>query len=278
MGTEGAGSQDSWVLSPALGGGWGLVARAGWGAGSQDSWVLSRLRLSPGRWGKRAAHARAQVLYYAAENLELRREEVASRLGALTGAPPEEAQREVELALDRLFHWAALCDKSGGAVQETPLHGTTLQLRQPLGVVGVACPDERPLLSFLSLLAPAVARGNAVVMVPSPRYPLPALDLCQIFDTSDVPGGVVNIVTGNRDHLSRTLAQHQDVQAMWYFGSAEGSQFVEWVSAGNLKRTWVSHGVPRQWEDPAQGAGEEFLYQATQCKNIWIPMGEIFAN
>ncbi|XP_044844837.1 aldehyde dehydrogenase family 16 member A1 [Mauremys mutica] len=234
-------------------------------------------KAAPG-WGKRAAHARAQVLYYVAENLELRREEVASRLGALTGAPPEEAQREVDLGLERLFHWAALCDKSGGAVQETPLHGTTLQLRQPLGVVGVTCPDERPLLSFLSLLAPAVARGNAVVMVPSPRYPLPALDLCQIFDTSDVPGGVVNIVTGNRDHLSRTLAQHQDVQAMWYFGSLEGSQFVEWASAGNLKRTWVSHGVPRRWEDPAQGAGEEFLYQATQCKTVWIPMGEIFAN
>ncbi|XP_034647673.1 aldehyde dehydrogenase family 16 member A1 [Trachemys scripta elegans] len=234
-------------------------------------------KAAPG-WGKRAAHARAQVLYYVAENLELRREEVASRLGALTGAPPKEAQREVDLALERLFHWAAFCDKSGGAVQETPLHGTTLQLRQPLGVVGVACPDERPLLSFLSLLAPAVARGNAVVMVPSSHYPLPALDLCQIFDTSDVPGGVVNIVTGNRDHLSRTLAQHQDVHAMWYFGSPQGSQFVEWASAGNLKRTWVSHGAPRRWEDPAQGAGEEFLYQATQCKNIWIPMGEIFAN
>ncbi|XP_048688417.1 aldehyde dehydrogenase family 16 member A1 isoform X2 [Caretta caretta] len=234
-------------------------------------------KAAPG-WGKRAAHTRAQVLYYVAENLELRREEVASRLGALTGAPPEEARREVDLGLERLFHWAACCDKSGGVMQETPLHGTTLRLCQPLGVVGVACPDEHPLLSFLSLLAPAVARGNAVVVVPSPRYPLPALDLCQIFDTSDVPGGVVNIVTGNRDHLSRTLVQHQDVQAMWYFGSPQGSQFVEWASAGNLKRTWVSHGAPRRWEDPAQGAGEEFLYQATQCKNIWIPMGEIFAN
>ncbi|XP_075773623.1 aldehyde dehydrogenase family 16 member A1 isoform X2 [Pelodiscus sinensis] len=234
-------------------------------------------KAAPG-WAKRTGHARAQVLYYVAENLELRREEVAARLGALTGATPEEARQEVDLGLERLFHWAAYCDKSGGTVQETPLHGTTLQLRQPLGVVGVTCPDERPLLSFLSLLAPAVARGNAVVVVPSPRYPLPALDLCQIFDTSDVPGGVVNVVTGNRDHLSRTLAQHQDVQAMWYFGTTQGSQFVEWASAGNLKRTWVSHGTPRQWEDPAQGAGEEFLCQATQCKNIWIPMGEIFAN
>ncbi|XP_067408233.1 aldehyde dehydrogenase family 16 member A1 [Emydura macquarii macquarii] len=234
-------------------------------------------KAAPG-WGSRAAHARAQVLYYVAENLELRREEVASRLGALTGVPPKEARREVDLGLERLFHWAAYCDKAGGAVQETPLHGTTLHLRQPLGVVGIACPDECPLLSFLSLLAPAVARGNAVVMIPSPRYPLPALDLCQIFNTSDVPGGVVNVVTGNRDHLSRTLAQHQDVQAMWYFGSSQGSQFVEWASAENLKRTWVSHGAPRQWETPAQGAGEEFLHQATQCKNVWIPMGEIFAN
>ncbi|KAL8176822.1 UNVERIFIED_CONTAM: hypothetical protein K2H54_039076 [Gekko kuhli] len=101
----------------------------------------------------------------------------------------------------------------------------------------------------------------------------------QVLDTSDVPGGVVNIISGNRDHLSRGLAEHQDVQAMWYFGSKEGSAAVEWASSGNLKRTWVNYGAERRcWSDLQEGAGEEFLYQATQCKSVWMPMGDIFAN
>nr|XP_056720002.1 aldehyde dehydrogenase family 16 member A1 [Euleptes europaea] len=230
-------------------------------------------------WAKQTAHTRAQILYYLAENLELRRAEVASQLEALTGVGKEEALREVDLSIQRLFHWAAYSDKYGGAVQETVLYGASLLFREPLGVVGIACPDEQPLLSFISLLAPAIIRGNCVVMVPSERYPLPALDFYQVLDTSDVPGGVVNIISGNRDHLSRGLAEHQDVQAMWYFGSKEGSALVEWASSWNLKRTWVNYGVEQRcWSNLQEGAGEEFLYQATQCKSIWMPMGDIFAN
>ena len=104
------------------------------------------------------------------------------------------------------------------------------------------------------------------------------LALLQVFDTSDLPGGVVNIITGDRDHLSKYLTEHQDVQAMWYFGSAAGSQYVEHASADNVKRTWVNYGQTRDWLNPEQGQGEEFLYHATQSKNIWIPMGDIYAN
>lgn len=100
----------------------------------------------------------------------------------------------------------------------------------------------------------------------------------QIFDTSDLPGGVVNILSGNSDHLTRCIAEHQDVQAMWYFGSREGSKFVEYASADSLKRTWVNHGRFRYFGDPAQGQGEEWLFHCTQPKTIWTPMGEIFAN
>uniref|UniRef100_A0A4W3IE37 Aldehyde dehydrogenase domain-containing protein n=1 Tax=Callorhinchus milii TaxID=7868 RepID=A0A4W3IE37_CALMI len=229
-------------------------------------------------WSSRTAHARAQVVYYVAENLEQRREELAQRLSDLTGGSLEQARQEVDLCVERLFHWGAFCDKYGGTVQETPLYGSTVMVRRPVGVVGIACPDEQPLLSFVSLFAPAIVRGNAVIIIPSEKFPLPALDLYQVFETSDLPGGVVNILTGSRDHLSKFLAEHQDVQAMWYFGSEQGSKFVEWTSAENMKRTWVSYGFQRDWSDPQQGAGEEFLYHATQCKNVWIPMGEIFAN
>ncbi|XP_069462460.1 aldehyde dehydrogenase family 16 member A1 isoform X2 [Ambystoma mexicanum] len=234
-------------------------------------------KAAPG-WGKRAAHNRAQIVYYMAENLELRRLEVAARLSTLTGITEQAALKEVDLSIQRLFYWGAYCDKYGGSVQETLLYGATVQIREPMGVIGIACPDESPLLSFVSLFAPAIVRGNAVVVIPSEQFPLPALDFYQVFDTSDLPGGVVNILTGGRDHLTKFLVEHQDVQAMWYFGSDQGSKFVEWSSAENVKRTWVNYGVQRSWEDPEQGAGEEFLYHATQCKNIWIPMGEIFAN
>ncbi|ELT96808.1 hypothetical protein CAPTEDRAFT_177352 [Capitella teleta] len=234
-------------------------------------------KAAPG-WGKRAAHNRAQIVFYMAENLELRREEFALRISQLTGQTLDEGRHEVDLAVERLFYWGSYADKYGGEVQETTLYGATVKIHEPVGVIGIACPDKNPLLGFVSLFAPAVIRGNAIVIIPSERSPLLALDLYQVFDTSDLPGGVVNILTGNRDHLTKYLAEHQDVQSMWYFGTAEGSKFVEYVSAENVKRTWVSYGKDRDWADKLQGQGEEFLYQSIQAKNIWIPMGDIFAN
>lgn len=234
-------------------------------------------KAAPG-WGKRAAHNRAQIVYYIAENLELRRSEVATRIGAMTGREAGSCEEEVDLAIQRLFYWGAYADKYGGTVQETTLYGCTVRVNEPVGVVGVACPDAYPLLAFVSLFAPAVVRGNTLIIIPSQKYPLSATDLYQVFDTSDLPGGVVNIVTGSRDHLSKYLTEHQDVDAMWYFGSAEGSKFVEEGSVNNVKRTWVNYGFDRDWTSSQQGQGEEFLYHATEVKNIWMPMGEIFAN
>merc|ERR1712037_394757 len=135
-----------------------------------------------------------------------------------------------------------------------------------------------PLLAFVSLVGAAIARSNSVVVVPSEKFPLLALDLYQVLETSDLPGGVVNIITGSCDHLTKYLAKHQAVDAMWYWGSEEGSAFVEHTSAVNVKRTWVNYGTRRDWADAAQGQGEEFLYHATQVKNIWLTMGDIFAN
>ncbi|XP_058036114.1 aldehyde dehydrogenase family 16 member A1 isoform X2 [Ahaetulla prasina] len=235
-------------------------------------------KAAPG-WAKKTTHARAQILYYLAENLELRRAEIASQLESLMGIEKEKALMEVDISVQRLFYWAAYSDKYGGVVQETTLYGACIHFREPLGVMGIACPDEHPLLSFVSLFAPAITRGNCVVIIPSERYPLPALDFIQVLETSDVPAGVVNIISGSRDYLTRSLAEHHDIQAMWYFGSKEGSGLVEWASAGNLKRTWVNYGADiRSWSDPQDGSGEEFLYQATQSKSVWMPMGDIFPN
>ena len=155
-----------------------------------------------------------------------------------------------------------------------PLRGAVLALPEAIGVIGIACPDEYPLLGFISLVAPALAMGNAVIVIPSQQAPLSATDLYQVFETSDVPAGVVNIVTGERDVLSKVLAEHDDVEAMWYFGPREGGKMVELASAGNMKRTWTSYSHPRNWLLREQGEGQEFLRAATQVKNIWIPYGE----
>ncbi len=225
------------------------------------------------RWAKQTAHNRAQVLFYVAENLAARGEEFARRLAQIHGDEAA-AAREVDASIRRLYTWAAWADKYDGLVHQTPFRNVTLAMNEPLGVLGIACPDEAPLLGFVSLVAPAMAVGNTVVAVPSERFPLAATDFYQVLDTSDVPGGVVNIVTGQREELTETLAAHDDVDGVWYFGTAEGSTAVERLSAGNMKRTWVDYGRGRDWFDAEQGEGREFLRQATQVKNIWVPYGE----
>jgi aldehyde dehydrogenase (NAD+) len=230
-------------------------------------------KASPG-WAAATAHNRAQILYYIAENLAVRTEEFAARIVAMTGCTQEEAEREVEASIERLFSYGAWADKYDGAIHRTPLPGMTLADNEPIGVMALVCPDERPLLGFISLVAPAVAMGNVVIAIPSERHPLSATDFYSVLETSDVPAGVVNIVTGPCDTLAKVLAQHDDVDAIWCFGSAEGARAVEEASAGNMKRTWVSYGHSRDWLDATQGEGREFLRESTQVKNIWIPSGE----
>jgi len=248
----------------------GLIGEVGEGNRKDIRNAVEAARAASG-WAGTTAYNKAQVLYYLAENLAARAGEFAARLQVQTGLPGGE---EVEAAIRRLFSYAAWADKYDGRVHQTPHRNLTLAIHEPIGALGIVCPDQAPLLAFVSLMAPAVAMGNTVVMVPSERHPLAATDLCQVLDTSDLPGGVVNIVTGARDVLAKTLAEHDDVDAVWYFGSREGSAQVELASAGNLKRTWVSLGRGRDWFDPVQGEGEDFLRQAVQVKNIWIPYGE----
>ena len=180
----------------------------------------------------------------------------------------------MDAAISRLFTYAAWADKYDGATHTTPMRGIAMSVHEAHGVMGIVCPDEAPLLGFISLVAPAVAMGNRVVVVPSESHPLSALDLYQVFDTSDLPAGVINIVCGARDELAAVLADHYNVDALWYQGSAEGSEQVERGSAANLKSTWVNYGKRCDWLDKAQAEGEDYLRQATVLKTIWAPYGE----
>jgi aldehyde dehydrogenase (NAD+) len=229
---------------------------------------------SASSWSKTATHSRAQVMYYIAENLEARRDEFVARLQQQTGDSKRLAGREVDCAISRLFTYAAWADKYDGATHTTPMRGIAMSVHEPHGVMGIVCPQEAPLLGFISLVAPAIAMGNRVVVVTSERHPLSALDLYQVFDTSDLPGGVVNIVCGARDELALVLADHYNVDALWYQGSAAGSEQVERGSAANLKSTWVNYGKRCNWLDNSQAEGEDYLRQATQLKTIWAPYGE----
>jgi aldehyde dehydrogenase (NAD+) len=223
-------------------------------------------------WGKQTGHGRAQVLYYLAENLEARKVELVGRIAAMTGDKAG-AKKELDLSVERLFTYAAYADKYDGLVHATPFRMVTLAMNEPLGVVGVVCGDESPLLGFVSLVAPLVAMGNTVVAVPSERWPLAATDLYQVFDTSDLPGGVVNIVTGTRKELAPVLAAHDGVDGIWYFGADDLVATVEKASAGNMKRTHLAKH-PRDWTVSAEAEGRDYLREATQVKNVWVPYGE----
>lgn len=225
-------------------------------------------------WSAASSHLRAQILYYLAENLSARTEEFSRRLAAMTGVRPAAAHKEVAASIDRLFAFGAWADKFDGAVHSPPLRGVALAMNEPIGVAGVVCPDEAPLLSFISLVAPLLAMGNRVVAIPSERHGLIATDFYQVLETSDVPAGALNIVTGRTAELTKTLADHDDVDVIWAFGSAELSKQVEALSVGNMKRTFVDNGRAIDWHDPKMAEGRLFLRNAVQVKNIWIPYGE----
>ncbi len=225
-------------------------------------------------WTSATTHNRAQILYYIAENLSGRAGEFAERIAAMTGASAAAARAEVEASISRLFTYGAWADKFEGAVHQPPLRGVALAMPEAIGVVGIVCPPEAPLLGLISSVAPLIAVGNRVVVVPSEPHPLAATDFYTVLETSDVPAGVVNIVTGSAMELGKTLASHNDVDALWAFGSAELSTMVEKLSVGNLKRTFVDYGKAIDWMNPAAAEGRLFLNRAVDVKNIWIPYGE----
>ena len=225
-----------------------------------------------GAWAKATAHNRAQVLYYCAENLSQRRDEIIRGLTAVVGA--KQAETELDLSIERIFSYAAWADKFAGAVHNPPFRNIAIAMNEPIGTMGILCPTEAPLLGFFSLVLPALAVGNTVIAVPSEAYPLITADLYQLFDASDLPGGVINIVTGYASQLLKTLAEHDDVDAVWSFGDEANAAVAKAMSVGNLKQVWTNEGRAIDWFNPKFAEGRWFLEHATQVKNIWVPYGE----
>ncbi|MCF6220065.1 MAG: aldehyde dehydrogenase family protein [Robiginitomaculum sp.] len=222
------------------------------------------------KWSASTAHLRAQIIYYIGENLDARKDEFAQRIKSMTGCTLPAAKKEVALSVERLFFYAGFADKFDGAVHAPPVRDIAIAMNEPIGIVGIVAPQAAPLLGFVSLLAPVIATGNRAVLIPSDVYPLAATDFYQVLETSDVPAGVVNIITGAHDVLTPTLAEHDEVGAIWYFGKAGGVAGVEAASIGNLKQVWSHQEQEINW---ASTYGRRFMEKASQVKNIWVPYG-----
>jgi aldehyde dehydrogenase (NAD+) len=223
-------------------------------------------------WAKTTAHNRAQVLYYMAENLSLRQEEISRRLAAIVGEA--QAAKEVAASIGRIFSYAAWADKFDGAVHNPPSRTIAIAMNEPIGTVGIICPNDAPLLGLFSVVLPVLAAGNTAIAVPSELYPLIVGDLYQVFDTSDLPDGAVNLVTGYASQLLKTIAEHADVDAVWCFSDESNAAAAKSFSVGNLKQVFTNEGRAIDWFDAKQGEGRWFLQHATQVKNIWVPYGE----
>jgi len=221
-------------------------------------------------WSKSAGHLRAQILYYMAENLSARAAEFCARLRDLTGASAAKASAEMDASLARLFTFAALADKVEGRAKPVPLRGLAMALVEPVGLIGALAPEESPLLAPVTLMGAAMAMGNRLILVAGESAPLLATDLYQILDTSDVPAGVINILTGDHANMAPTLAGHLELDAIWSFSGANLSTEIAKLSAGNLKRTWLNRGQNPNWETvPPQ----VFIEAATETKTVWVPYG-----
>ncbi|MEO0904727.1 MAG: aldehyde dehydrogenase family protein [Pseudomonadota bacterium] len=217
-------------------------------------------------WSKSTGHLRAQILYYIAENLSARSDEFATRINQMTGG--RSGTDEVETAIRTFFTYAAWADKYDGQAHGVPIRGVALAMKEPVGNIGILCDDAAPLGGLVNAMAPAIAMGNRVILAASEPFPLAATDFYQVLETSDVPAGVVNIITGSHAELAPTLAKHLDIDAVWSFSSTDLSAEIEKASAGNLKRTWVNNGKA------TMPSTSDYLASSTEVKNIWIPYGE----
>ncbi|WP_298900128.1 aldehyde dehydrogenase family protein, partial [uncultured Devosia sp.] len=238
---------DSGYSRPVHGPNGALVGEVGDGNRKDIRNAVEAARAALG-WATSSAHNRAQILYFLAENLEYRADEFAARIKAQTG---EDGAAEVAASVERLFAFAGWADKYDGAVHNPPQRMVATAMVEALGAMAVLAPPSRPLLGSIALVAPALAMGNTVVLVPSEKSPLSMTDFYQVLETSDVPSGVLNIVTGESKVLAKTLAEHDGIDAIWFAGDAETSTMVEKASAGNVKQTWTSRGLYYDLSDKA---------------------------
>ena len=218
---------------------------------------------------------RSQILYYLAENLEQRQQNFVNLLSNLSGISLSEAKKEFNISCERIFYFASMADKFEGVVHNPPIRGITLAMKESLGVIATILNNDNPLLSLITVIGSCFATGNSNIIIPGEKTSLIATELYQVLDTSDVPGGYINVLTSKTDQLNQTLSQHENIEGIWYFGDSVKSRTnIIKNTVSNLKRYWCPEEKNIDWFDSSEEFLNEFLYQSTQIKNIWIPYGE----
>ncbi len=227
-------------------------------------------------WAANSAYLRGQILYRAAEMLEGRATSLADELAVSTGQTGKEARAEVNAAIDRLVYFAGWTDKISqvfGSVNPVASPHFNFTTPEPTGVVAIVCPDACPLLALVSLVAPALLSGNTAVVLASQAFPLPAITFAEIIATSDVPGGVLNILSGVRKELAPGMASHMDVNAL-----VDGSGDPEIVTllregaAANLKRVSSPELAANDWFTE-KAADPYRILDTLEFKTAWHPVG-----
>ncbi|MFI0452406.1 aldehyde dehydrogenase family protein [Actinomadura sp. 6N118] len=232
--------------------------------------AVTAARKAFGGWAGRTPYNRGQILYRIAEMLEGRRAQFVEELRA-AGLAKAAANAEVDAAIDRWVWYAGWADKLGAVGgSANPVAGPFFNFStpEPTGVVGVVAPDS-PLLGLVSVVAPAIVSGNTCVVIASEPSPLPSITFAEVLATSDLPGGVVNLLTGRRDELAPWLAAHMDVNAIDLAGVARDNvRALEEAAAENLKRV-LRPGVTDWSAEPGTGRMTAFL----ETKTVWHPVG-----
>ena len=234
--------------------------------------VEAAAKAGPG-WARRTAYNRGQILYRLGEMLEARRAEMIDTLGRF-GATKPAAAKETDTAVDRLIHYAGWADKYEqllGNVNPVASPHFNFTVTEPMGVVGVIAPDRPPLLPLISLIAPAIVSGNTVVTLASEKVPYPAILLGEMLATSDLPGGVVNILTGFRKEMVPTFATHTHLRAIIAAVGAEDRKALRLGAAESVKRTHFVDPETAWLADSAQGL--HAIRETLEFKTTWHPIG-----
>jgi acyl-CoA reductase-like NAD-dependent aldehyde dehydrogenase len=261
---------------PVLGKKGELIANASRGSRKDLRNAVVAARKAFGGWSGRTAYNRGQILYRIAEVCEARAAELADELRR-QGASAAAARREVELVIDRWVYYAGWSDKfiqlfSSVNPVSGPYYNFTVP--EPTGVVGVIAPDSPALLGLVSRLAPAIVGGNSVVAVVSETAPLVAITLAEAFATSDVPPGVINLISGVRGELVPWIAAHMDVNALDTSGlTAEEAAPVQEIAAENVKRLVHFDASTVGWEDTQRSQGPYSIFDFQESKTVWHPIG-----
>jgi acyl-CoA reductase-like NAD-dependent aldehyde dehydrogenase len=238
--------------------------------------AVTAARSAFGGWSKTSAYLRGQILYRAAEMLEMRRGELQEEIARTNSGSRSTASTEAALAVDRLVHYAGWTDKFSqifGSVNPVASSHFNFTTPEPTGVVVIVCPDEPSLLAFVSLVAPAILSGNTVVVLPSTTKPLAALTFSEIIATSDLPGGVVNVLAGDRAELAPHFASHMDVNAV-VDGSGDEKIGRELQTGGalNMKRYVRRDLSPAQWRG-SDAENPYWILDTVEMKTAWHPIG-----